>query len=436
LHALLVQDIDNGHIPGEFNFTSPAQADVSFGHVIRNNLLTQMGLHVTYGGGIYIHQAHDVLVESNEISWSQRNLISTFGYPPPIHSTMYGVKVDFFTQYKLTTSSYLTFRGNDLSHACGDSQDCGIWEAWCPGRSNTIVGNAFHDNWATMGQAFTMLFPDSANNWWSAIGNVFYNNLQSGVPTQSPGGSTGMTLTGLKGYNQTVTDNIIADSAHDAGVWLGESGGLVGVYTVRRNIFSNWTRQGQCGGGEYSQQGGSLCYRSMAMIATNTIGGLLNQTYIRGACANASAPPAAKKACVDPAWFGFSSAELAAPLLTSVDANVYDAPLDPRSAALPKLRPDVDASSIGSVADPGFVRTARSRWWNRTHMDYALAPSSPARHPSIGFQPTDLTTIGLRSSWYRYFGALLRHKGARAPGVTIQSESADRAFGLYHLRVI
>ena len=158
-------DIDNGHIPGATNFSSPAEADVSFGHIFRNNLITKMGLHVTYGGGIYIHQSHDVLVENNEISWSQRNLISTFGYPPAIHSEMYGLKVDFFTQYKLTTSSHLTFRGNDLSHACGDSQDCGIWEAWCPGRSNDVVGNAFHDHWATMGQAFTMMFPDSANNW-------------------------------------------------------------------------------------------------------------------------------------------------------------------------------------------------------------------------------------------------------------------------------
>ena len=126
-------DIDNGHIPGEYNFSSAVAADVSFGHSITNNLITNMGLHVTYGGGIYIHQAHDILVEQNEISWSQRNLISTFGYPPAIHSEMYGVKVDFFTQYELTTSSDLTFRGNDLSHACADSQDCGIWEAWCPG---------------------------------------------------------------------------------------------------------------------------------------------------------------------------------------------------------------------------------------------------------------------------------------------------------------
>ena len=46
------------------------------------------------------------------------------------------------------------------------------------GRSNAIIGNALHDHWATMGQAFTMLFPDSANNWWSATQNVFYNNLQ------------------------------------------------------------------------------------------------------------------------------------------------------------------------------------------------------------------------------------------------------------------
>jgi hypothetical protein len=44
-----------------------------------------------------------------------------------LHTEMYGVTVDFFTQYELTTSSYLTFRGNDLSHACGDSQgECSI----------------------------------------------------------------------------------------------------------------------------------------------------------------------------------------------------------------------------------------------------------------------------------------------------------------------
>lgn len=41
---------------------------------ITNNLITNMGLHVTYGGGVYVHQAHDILVEHNEISWSQRYL--------------------------------------------------------------------------------------------------------------------------------------------------------------------------------------------------------------------------------------------------------------------------------------------------------------------------------------------------------------------------
>jgi hypothetical protein len=286
------------------------------------------------------------------------------------------------------------------------------------------------------------------------------------VPTQSPGGSTGqktvlfvrlyiqtiilprqardkhrkkskkrtvflagMTLVGLKSYNQTVTDNIIADSSHDAGVWLGESGGLGGVYTVERNIFSNFTEKGQCGGGEYSQAGAALCYRDMEMIATNTIGGLLNETYLKGVCGNASAPPSAKTACTDPAWFGFSPAELQQPLLTSVNSNLYTAPLDPKTAALPKLRPDIDTKSIGGVGDPGFVRTPFSQWWNRTHLDYALAPSSPAFHSSVGFQPADLNEIGLRASWHARFDSTL--KGLRAVGVAIQSESADRAFGLY-----
>ena len=32
------------------------------------------------------------------------------------------------------------------------------------------------------------------------------------------GGSTGMSVTGLKGYNQSFEDNIVADSAHNSGV--------------------------------------------------------------------------------------------------------------------------------------------------------------------------------------------------------------------------
>jgi hypothetical protein len=88
----------------------------------------------------------------------------------------------------------------------------------------------------------------------------------------------------------------------------------------------------------------------MPMIATSTMGELVNSTYIRGQCANASAPPSAKKGCVDPAWLGFSAAELAQPLLISVNSNLYSAPLDdPKTAALPKLRPDVDAKSIGGA---------------------------------------------------------------------------------------
>ncbi len=69
------------------------------------------------------------------------------------------------------------------------------------------------------------------------------------------------------------------------------------------------------------------------------------------------------------------------------------------------------------------------RWWNRTHLDYALSPSSPAFHPSIGFQAADLNAIGLPSSWYSRFDS--SRKGLRPAGSTIQSESADRAFGLY-----
>ena len=107
-------------------------------------------------------------------------------------------------------------------------------------------------------------------------------------------------------------------------VWVGESGGLGGIFTVERNIFANFTQAGQCkatfvkafegninravsherhatawlspclssadlglrsdgmpglgGAGEYNQAGASLCYRSLQMIATSTMGELLNAT--------------------------------------------------------------------------------------------------------------------------------------------------------------
>ena len=51
-------------------------------------------------------------------------------------------------------------------------------------------------------------------------------------------------------------------------------------------------------------------------------------------------------------------------------------------------------------------------------------PTAAANKAEIGFQATDLTRIGLRSE-------LAASISARAGWETIQTESADRAFGLY-----
>jgi hypothetical protein len=159
-------DIGGGKqpIPGSFPFANARDANVSFGHVIHNNLIRHVGLHVTYGSGVYVHQSANVAVTNNEIAWSPRNLLSVFGLVylygsayanhtwPDKPPTIYGEKMTYFTQYDVTTSNNLTFAFNDLSHACGDSQDCGVWEAWGPGRDNRLIANAVHDHWAPMGQ--------------------------------------------------------------------------------------------------------------------------------------------------------------------------------------------------------------------------------------------------------------------------------------------
>ena len=429
-------DIGGGKnpIPGSFPFSKPSDADTSFGHVIRNNFIHNVGRHVTYGSAVYVHQSHSVLVENNVLSRSPRNLISVFGiaymwtaggargpystanYPdqPPV---AYGVNLSFFSQYEVTTSSNLTFRYNDISHACTDSQDCGAWEAWGPGKDNTITNNAFHDIWGGMAQATTIIFPDSANNNFTISKNVLYNNLASSDPVRSPGGGSGVIPTGLKGYNQTMQDNIIADSELNGGVFVGPSGGLtLGKISVRRNIFSNATggHAIKCGGGTYTHSN-AICVRDVDMVATSTVGARLDSVH-------------GPKDKVNPAWFGFNSEQLAGPILATLDFNLYDAPLMPVNSTLRALRPDVDVHSLG-VTDPhaiAFERTPYSKWWNRSHLDYAV-PSTSAAVSKLGFRQPNLARIGLELDRWHFDAADMF---ARCPLRRVEAESADRVFGL------
>lgn len=134
---------------------------------------------------------------------------------------------------------------------------------------------------------------------------------------------------------------------------------VTGLYTVERNIFSNWTRKGKCGGGEYSQQGASLCYRSMPMIATNTIGGLLNMTYIRGVCANTSAPPIAKKTCVDPKWWAIATGRFIGVLGFRLGSSYLD-----RSTLLVVLSSMTSMPDRSSCLFPGLAFLSRN-WRHR-----------------------------------------------------------------------
>ena len=105
---------------------------------------------------------------------------------------------------------------------------------------------------------------------------MLYNNQASSNPTTSPGGGSGVTVTGLKGYNQTFCDNIVADSTLNGGIFMGPSGGLtLGLMHVDRNIFTNFTGGDSklgCGGGEYTHSNTALCVRNMPTIAKGSVG--------------------------------------------------------------------------------------------------------------------------------------------------------------------
>jgi hypothetical protein len=225
---------------------------------------------------------------------------------------------------------------------------------------------------------------------------------------------------------QTFSDNVIADSGITIGVWVGQSGGLVGAVSVIRNVFFNFSAAAQCGGGEYSQANGSLCYRDLAVIASATVGQSVDDLCLGGVCGNASAPVSAKVGCIDPTWYGFDTEQLAEPVLVEVDSNLYEGDVGNASTQMGKLRPDVDRHSIGRATDAQFVRTAGSQWWNRTHIDYTLAKTSSAV-ARLGVQQANLSAVGLVPTWPFDRSRV----GVRDGRQMIQTESADRVFGLY-----
>ena len=145
------------------------------------------------------------------------------------------------------------------------------------------------------------------------------------------------------------------------------------------------------------------------MVASSSVGARLHAVH-------------GPKDHINPAWFGFNNEQLAAAILSELDRNLYDAPLMPRNSTLRRLRPDVDAHSIGITdahqAVP-FQRTAQSQWWNRTHLDYALPSAAVAK---IGFQHPDLRGIGLVSSRWPFEESEMF---SRSPRRRVQAESAD-----------
>ena len=422
-------------IPGSFPFETALEANVNFGHVIRNNFMHNVGVTVTYGAAVYIHQAHSIVVSNNVMSKSPRNLVSVFGIRfmytadggegpygsavyPHVSPHAYAENITFFSQYDINVASNITVYRNDISKGCSNSQDCGLFEAWGPGRDNVVAENVFHDAWGGMASPMSIIFPDDGNAFLTVRGNVLHDNVASGIDGKSPGGSSGMGITMLKGYRETFTDNIVADSAMGSGIWIGQSGGFsLGAATCERNILTNWSLGVSCGGGETSQSDGTVCYRDYEVIATSNVGQLLLD-----AATNATK--------LNPAWWGFSAAESALPAVISVDRNVYDAPLEPANGTIRTLRPDISAHSIGGAteASVGFERTPYSQWWNRTHLDYALGPGSVARGAPINIVPTDVTKIGLDLAKWPFDPTAMFARDASAK---IEVETPDRVFGLY-----
>ncbi|MCE5276870.1 MAG: right-handed parallel beta-helix repeat-containing protein [Planctomycetaceae bacterium] len=220
-----------GFRPGDPQFTSAAESDVNKGHVITNNFIHDCGLFAGHGVGIQFYQSGDNEISHNRIARTPRYGISYKGLRMgALGKTLYGKAKTLETYFEAAHGRNVHVAYNDISNVCRDSHDCGAIESWGVGRDCVWEYNALHDidkavDWNGYG---FVIYGDDGSHYLTMRGNVIYHCYGGGL----------FGMTNLKGLDNALENNVVADSSFGRTVTVFPQYEPGGNISISHNIFN------------------------------------------------------------------------------------------------------------------------------------------------------------------------------------------------------
>ncbi|WP_164545522.1 NosD domain-containing protein [Paenibacillus albus] len=172
-----------GFAPGEGDFATAAEADVSKCNVITNNLIRYGGELIGHGSGIQLYQSGSNEVSHNEIHGMPRYGISLKGLRyGTMEESYYGTKVTSENHYDFAHTRDNVITCNNVWDVMKDSQDGGMIESWGAGIGNRITYNRFHHSGIYFSYGFC-IYLDDASDHYLVSHNVVHDLFSSGSGT-------------------------------------------------------------------------------------------------------------------------------------------------------------------------------------------------------------------------------------------------------------
>ncbi|REE92839.1 copper-binding protein NosD [Paenibacillus taihuensis] len=172
-----------GFAPGEGDFASAAEADVSKFNLITNNLIRYGGELIGHGSGLQLYQSGSNEVSNNEIHGMPRYGISLKGLRyGAMEESYYGTKVTLDNHYDFTHTRNNVITRNNVWDVMKDSQDGGMIESWGPGVGNQITYNRFHHSGIYFSFGFC-IYLDDASDHYVVSHNVVHDLFSAGSGT-------------------------------------------------------------------------------------------------------------------------------------------------------------------------------------------------------------------------------------------------------------
>ncbi|MFC4777087.1 carbohydrate-binding protein [Paenibacillus sp. GCM10023252] len=198
---------------GEGGYSSAAESYVNKFNTITNNYIHHFGRLLGHGSGIQLFMSGDNDISHNEISKGPRYGISIKGANGAwfYGQTKYGAEVTEanFESYNHSRNNRIAF--NDISDVMKDTADGGAFESWCPGTGNLIDNNRIHDIYNLLGDKIMGIYLDDNSSHFKVTNNIIY-----GIHSVEVWPMT------IKGTNNEVSNNIIADSDGVVDIYTGD----------------------------------------------------------------------------------------------------------------------------------------------------------------------------------------------------------------------